>query len=563
MAGSGANVNNVSRYADLSDYNVVPVARSYSNNNWERVAGPYSQSLSVSCPGSNCDLNVPSISGLDNGKFYLMAFSHSLTTRQRNARFLEQVTFGATTSKLNSFSGSYANYIKNQMNISPTLHRAYFRERVEGTGLEANDENRLEIGPSSRITGPCDSGSKWTRFAFTSEDWGGSFSASIRNGQWLLSVNDVPRTIVDNWVDMDGNALSSGSWTFCWWGSDTLGGEVGIYDISTDECFWIANPPMNLPFTDSRVKKINLSALSGPTTPIWDQTAWLKFGEVYTTNSGISGCNGFTQGDYLNVIGTRNNVQYRFAGYVELSENTLDNPNPNGLGFFQDYWMEEDGVDACANPVMDEWNKDTCIYTTASNACSLSYSWGEKKNTNDAVVVCGSNGEVANKNEEKHTFQLVYGTKRRSNGGIQKKSVWSMIALEIDGGGSDQLRQRVAHALSQILVVTENQVADPELSEVFLNYYDIFVRHAFGNYFDILKEVAFSPIMGEMLSYVNSVSAPYSEKLDGFRAYPDENFAREIMQLFTIGIFKLSMDGTPILDNGDTVATYDNTHIRK
>jgi hypothetical protein len=115
------------------------VARSYSNNNWERVAGPYAQSLSVSCSGSNCDLNLPSVNGLDNGKFYLMAFSHSLNTRQRNARFLEQVTFGATNANLNSFSGSYANYIKNQMNISPTLHRAYFRERVEGTGLEAND----------------------------------------------------------------------------------------------------------------------------------------------------------------------------------------------------------------------------------------------------------------------------------------------------------------------------------------------------------------------------------------------------------------------------------------
>ena len=60
-----------------------------------------------------------------------------------------------------------------------------------------------------------------------------------------------------------------------------------------------------------------------------------------------------------------------------------------------------------------------------------------------------------------------------------------MIALD----SNDQLRQRMAWALSQILVITPNQIADIGLSEIYLNYYDIFVRHAFGNYFDILKEV--------------------------------------------------------------------------
>ena len=60
-----------------------------------------------------------------------------------------------------------------------------------------------------------------------------------------------------------------------------------------------------------------------------------------------------------------------------------------------------------------------------------------------------------------------------------------MIALDSD----DQLRQRMAWALSQIVVITPNQIADIGLSEIYLNYYDIFVRNAFGNYFDILKEV--------------------------------------------------------------------------
>ena len=87
-----------------------------------------------------------------------------------------------------------------------------------------------------------------------------------------------------------------------------------------------------------------------------------------------------------------------------------------------------------------------------------------------------------------------------------------MIVLEVD----DQLRQRVAWALSQIIVVTSNQI-DENLgySEIYLNFYDIFVRHAFGNYFDILKEVSYSPMMAEMLSFVDSKSTSFVLKDTG------------------------------------------------
>jgi uncharacterized protein (DUF1800 family) len=78
-----------------------------------------------------------------------------------------------------------------------------------------------------------------------------------------------------------------------------------------------------------------------------------------------------------------------------------------------------------------------------------------------------------------------------------------MIALS----AQDQLRQRMAWALSQILVVTSKQITEDGLSEAYLNYYDIFVRNAFGNYRDILKEVSQSPMMGEMLSFLESKSS--------------------------------------------------------
>ena len=132
-----------------------------------------------------------------------------------------------------------------------------------------------------------------------------------------------------------------------------------------------------------------------------------------------------------------------------------------------------------------------------------------------------------------------------------------MLALTAE----DQLRQRMAWALSQILVISPTLLRDRESSEATLQYYDIFVRNAFGNYRDILKQVAYSPLMGEMLSFTANKSYQYLAD-NGTPAYPDENFAREIMQLFSIGLVKLNMDGTPKLDKeGNEIPTYDNGDI--
>ncbi|MCW5558369.1 MAG: DUF1800 domain-containing protein, partial [Verrucomicrobiae bacterium] len=123
--------------------------------------------------------------------------------------------------------------------------------------------------------------------------------------------------------------------------------------------------------------------------------------------------------------------------------------------------------------------------------------------------------------------------------------------------GPDQLRQRVAFALSQILVVsrsgTELQVRPMALG----TYYDILVRHAFGSYFDILREVTFHPVMGVYLSSVGNQKAR-----PAVNQYPDENYAREVMQLFSIGLWELNSDGSQKLyDTGDPIPTYSNREI--
>ena len=119
----------------------------------------------------------------------------------------------------------------------------------------------------------------------------------------------------------------------------------------------------------------------------------------------------------------------------------------------------------------------------------------------------------------------------------------------------------MAFALSQILAISNTGTNDRINTEPTLQYYDIFVRNAFGSYRDVLKQVAFSHSMGAMLSSVDNKSYQYLDDR-GTPAYPDENFAREIMQLFSIGLVQLNMDGTPKVDsNGELIETYDSDDI--
>ncbi len=124
-------------------------------------------------------------------------------------------------------------------------------------------------------------------------------------------------------------------------------------------------------------------------------------------------------------------------------------------------------------------------------------------------------------------------------------------------GGPDQLRQRVAFALSQICVISRR---DPSLTDMPMgvtDFYDIFVRNAFGNYRDVLREVAFHPVMGRYLSHIGNQKARPE-----INQYPDENFAREVQQLFSIGLWELNPDGTRKLDvNGQPIPTYGNAQI--
>jgi uncharacterized protein (DUF1800 family) len=122
--------------------------------------------------------------------------------------------------------------------------------------------------------------------------------------------------------------------------------------------------------------------------------------------------------------------------------------------------------------------------------------------------------------------------------------------------GEDQLRQRVAWALSQIMVVSGTGALF-QLPWATADYYDMLVRNAFGNYRKLLEDVTLHPAMGLYLSALGNQKA-----VVGTNLRPDENYAREMMQLFSIGLVQLNMDGTRALDaRGQPVPTYDQATI--
>jgi uncharacterized protein (DUF1800 family) len=116
--------------------------------------------------------------------------------------------------------------------------------------------------------------------------------------------------------------------------------------------------------------------------------------------------------------------------------------------------------------------------------------------------------------------------------------------------GDDQLRRRVSWALHQIWVISENTLY---MQRWMQEYIEILDRHAFGNYRDLMFEMSLSPGMGEYLDMVRST-----------RMSPNENYPRELLQLFTVGLDRLNPDGTLMLDTeGNRIPTYDQAKINE
>ena len=122
----------------------------------------------------------------------------------------------------------------------------------------------------------------------------------------------------------------------------------------------------------------------------------------------------------------------------------------------------------------------------------------------------------------------------------------------------DLLRNRIALALSEIFVISFNSDLS-DFGRGFASYYEMLLKHSFGNFRELMTDVTLHPCMGFYLSHLNN---PRSDPENNIK--PDENYAREIMQLFTIGLYQLAADGTRLKDSdGNDLATYDLEDVRE
>jgi uncharacterized protein (DUF1800 family) len=154
-----------------------------------------------------------------------------------------------------------------------------------------------------------------------------------------------------------------------------------------------------------------------------------------------------------------------------------------------------------------------------------------------------------------HTSYLEWQRQRQQDlkptGDMSYEAIWQQWLF-----GPDQLRARVAFALSQIVVVSN--VAPDLPAFAMSSYMDLLNREAFGNYGRLLQRVTLHPAMGY---YLNMVTSEKENPQTG--AHPNENYAREVLQLFSIGLVKLHIDGTPQRDGtGQPVPSYNEDVVK-
>ena len=156
----------------------------------------------------------------------------------------------------------------------------------------------------------------------------------------------------------------------------------------------------------------------------------------------------------------------------------------------------------------------------------------------------GSVGDLKDNPEDWEKYREALGT-------LQRDAWWDIVV-----SGDDQLRQRVAFALSEIMVISKygSLINYPDSR---MSYYDVLVKNAFSNFETLLQEVTYHPAMGKYLSYLGN------SKEDTVKGtHPDENYAREVMQLFTIGLYELNTDGSKKTDSaGNSIPTYTQDDI--
>ncbi len=515
-------------------------ARSYDGNPWEALPDEDNTPVTVDCSSS------PSCAITTRGSYFVEELPVpsellSPTADQLAARLFVQAAFGASRADLAdfaaSFSGNATAWVLAQQALPATSHRAYLRRRVN---LRQSFPTCGPICPTSMgvATVPCDIGSRWNRYLFSANDQPGygtqttTVTIADIGTAFTLSVNNVVRGEVASFL---GNAPGAAvNLTFpvdlvvCTV-VERVGGTVQL-SFPNKTCitgraganFSLPNPAIVSPHAPSTrafaLSEATFASVAGKPDSLILQSLAVA-------------CTGTPS------FMTFNGSAYAFDSRLKLQTNTLTSPVTGAAAT---------ATVGCPNPAKDFSNSATCV---RSPSCTFFES-------------CGSVNEVPNDPTlgARFLFSLNNQTtpyNAQAEWNYPTGSTKALVWLNAVYSAPDQLRQRTAWALSQIFTLGAAGLNfDAPVSEPFAQYYDIFVRNAFGSYRDLLREVSYSPVMAQYLTYWQNQAFSVGG------SYPDENYAREVMQLFAIGLWKLNNDGTQILDgNGEPMATYTNEDI--
>jgi hypothetical protein len=496
------------------------LGRSYDGNDWEsaRLLSP----LVWECSASQCRVELPMSS--DAPSYQLQTLTPPpVSAEARAARFLLQSTFGPTLEDIAAFAAGgmttadeLKKWVSDQMALPPTLHRSYYRSRV--------NQPFMDPTPVGALTSPCEMGSRWVRYAFQKLDEGKLLRITQRpNGDFLLQLLNPT---------FDLTIISTGSSAYnAWRGID----RSRDYTICEVDSFWDTGGGVAVG-RDVRISRnANCMGIVAATNPAIDFTG-VNSPAGTLLNVRLDNLEGVPDTVLLAVpAGGACNAGSNFARAASGMHYRLD----RRLGLVANGLAAPCRGAGCAVVPKTFINEDGCVLANGAEAC-------------------GSPGEDASDQALAHRYGISTFGDREALFDLYRPVITvsafrQMVHNNIAINAPDQLRQRMAFALSQIIVVG---AGDDLGSERWVAFYDIFMRHAFGNFFDLLKEVSYSPVMGAWLTYLGVQSHGVTGE------YPDENYAREIMQLFSIGLLELNQDGTHKLDAaGQPIPTYDDHDI--
>ena len=437
-----------------------------------------------------------------------------------------------------------------------TSHRAFFRRHLTDWHPESSYHSLLDANA-------CEKGAKFRKYTFIHTDINRKMQIKPSphdSSKFILSVDGQIRTIVDeplqcgNWQGPSESYLQDGEYQICWHPLDGLEGSIRVSSANDATCDCdlyfggvFGNPMVY--FDDEHLPDLPIIDLGPNTFPILNDRFYISDteDEMLQLSADLSDeqCDDIsskTPGapNIVRVGKTINNdgasEYWIHTTSFKLENNDINNPLPDGgmaaMKATADAPFERMKI-ACSSAPRTFLNEDSCVLS--ENACRTEEGPDAPAGS---VLVCGSPFEVESKMDEyagplhKGGFDM-YTLYNHTTFGLeeQRTSIWIEIALR----AKDQLRQRIAFALSQILVMSPYSISERDYTESFLVFYDIFVRNAFGNYYDILKEVTYSPLMAEMLTYKDgTASIQLVPLLTSYRLYSSHRLRLVFFPIFFI-----------------------------